>query len=466
MQCAATGILFAKARADAHDGSMRLMGKPLCWLILILTVHAGLLANGAVVHSPAIDEVGHFPAGLGIWREGRFDLYAVNPPLVRAVATLPVHLFADLDIPWGDYRIHPVQRHEFALGRTVIERNAPDIFWWFTVARWACIPFSLLAAVIIYRWANELYSPRPSASERRPSASEPRPSTSEPRPSGSGAAPATTSTSPRPQGEGSGVRGSLAGLLAAALWCFEPMVLGNAQMITPDTGASAFGVFAAWRFWKWLKEPTWTNAFLAGLVLGLAELSKASWIILFALWPLLWIVCRYPSEPRPLGSGAAPGTASPDSPRPEGEGSGVRGWRREVLQLGLVLFTGWYILNLGYAFDGLFTRLGEFRFASAWLRGDAEHLGNRFEGTWLADLPVPLPRYYVTGIDIQKRDFEAGYLSYLRGEWRREGWWYYYLYGLGVKLPVGTLLLILASVVLLFQRRPHDPQRDQSRPHA
>ncbi|MCI0347882.1 MAG: hypothetical protein L0Z53_00515 [Acidobacteriales bacterium] len=69
VRSATTQIPFAKARLDAHDGSMRLLRKSVCWLILLLAVHAGLLAYGAVVHSPAIDEVGHFPAGLGIWRQ-------------------------------------------------------------------------------------------------------------------------------------------------------------------------------------------------------------------------------------------------------------------------------------------------------------------------------------------------------------------------------------------------------------
>ncbi len=59
----------------------------------LLAIHAGLLAYGAAVHSPSIDEVGHLAAGLSHWQLGRFDLYHVNPPLVRMVAAVPV-LFA------------------------------------------------------------------------------------------------------------------------------------------------------------------------------------------------------------------------------------------------------------------------------------------------------------------------------------------------------------------------------------
>ncbi len=48
-------------------------------------------------------------------------------------------------------------------------------------------------------------------------------------------------------------------------------------------------------------------ALFTGLALGLAELTKMTWILLFALWPLLWLVWRAP-EGRPA---VAPGLAGP-----------------------------------------------------------------------------------------------------------------------------------------------------------
>jgi 4-amino-4-deoxy-L-arabinose transferase-like glycosyltransferase len=339
-----------------------------------------------------MDEVGHFPAGLAIWEQRRFDLYCVNPPLVRAVATLPVHLAADLEVSWPPPDVHPGRRPEFPLGRELIAANAPDIFWWFTVGRWMCIPFSLLAGLVIYRWAHDLF-------------------------------------------------GALAGLLALVLWCFDPMVLGNAQLMTPDTGAAAFAVLAAYLFWKWLKQPSWSRAFLGGVVLGLAELCKTSLIILFPLWIVLWIACRFAGlRQLPCGGRATEGG-----------------------QLALILSLGIYIVNLGYMFDGSLTRLGDFEFVSATLKGETRsESGNRFKDSWLSGLRVPLPKHYVMGIDIQKRDFESQYQSYLAGEWRRDGWWFRYLYGLAVKMPAGTLLLLAASALApMFRRGLSAPWRDE-----
>ncbi len=60
---------------------------------------------------------------------------------------------------------------------------------------------------------------------------------------------------------------------------------------------------------------------------------------------------------------------------------------------------------------------------------------------------------YVQGIDAQKLDFERGIPSYLQEEWSEHGWWYFYLYGLAIKVPLGTWLLALTATVLTFLRR-------------
>ena len=56
----------------------------------LLALHGGLLAFIAAEHSPVISEAKHLPAGLSHLYLGRFDLFRVNPPLVRTAAALPV----------------------------------------------------------------------------------------------------------------------------------------------------------------------------------------------------------------------------------------------------------------------------------------------------------------------------------------------------------------------------------------
>jgi predicted esterase/4-amino-4-deoxy-L-arabinose transferase-like glycosyltransferase len=353
--------------------------------VTLVSIQTGLLAWGAWRQSPTYNEAADLVAGISHWQLGNFDVYCVNPPLTRLVATLPV--LADRPkTDWRGFHDAPGARPEFPLGKDFLSANGARSLWLCTLARWACIPFSWLGAWICYRWAGELY-------------------------------------------------GSTAGLLALTLWCFCPNLLAHAQLATPDAGAAAFGVAAAYVFWRWLKTPNWTWTFVAGGALGLAELTKFTWLILFALWPILWIVWR-------LGDAFDRGN--------------LRTWLRQSLQLVLILALAVYVVNLGYGFDGSFQRLDKFEFVSESLRSrgaDAERalIGNRFRASWLGSLPVPLPKDFVIGVDLQKKDLEHfDKPSYLRGQFRESGWWYYYLYAAGIKVPLGTWLLFVLSCAAPF----------------
>ena len=128
---------------------------------------------------------------------------------------------------------------------------------------------------------------------------------------------------------------------------------------------------------------------------------------------------------------------------------------------------GLYTLNMGYLFDGTFRPLGKYVFNSRVvsrpeIRSNQRRWRNRFAGTWLGEIPVPLPADFVQGIDTQRLDFERGLPSYLRGEWADHGWWYYYLYALAIKEPLGTWCLVaLAIGVTIFGQGYSASWRDE-----
>lgn len=345
------------------------------WCVLVLlATHSVLLAWNAYVHSPVVNEVGHLPAGISHLRFKQFDLYRVNPPLPRMVAALPV-LLANPSTDWTHYDTDPTERNETSVDIDFVNANGPRTFFLYALGRWMCIPFSLIGAWTSYRFAGELF-------------------------------------------------GGLAGLAAMGLWCFCPNILGHGSLIMPDVPCAALGVAACYAFWRWLRQPTWALALIAGTVLGLAELTKTTLIIFYPLWPVLWITYRWPVRLREFGM--------------------------LVVQLAL----SFYIINLGYAFEGTGQRLRDFHFQSRMLAGAASkgHPNNRFAATLLAYLPVPLPKNYVQGIDTQRVDFEHGLRSYLRGQWSDHGWWYYYLYALAIKVPLGTwTLVVLAAGIACYQ---------------
>jgi len=366
-------------------------------------------------------------AGVSHWELERYELYRVNPPLVRMVAALPV-LAVGCQTDWKGFQESSKARPEFIIGANFVALNGRRSLWLLTLARWACIPFSLIGGIFAFHYSQELW------------------------------------------------RSNLAGLVTLAVWCFEPNILGHAELITNDVACTALGLGATWLFWRWLKNPEWLRAIAAGIVLGLALLTKSSWLILLILWPLLTMLWHF-SEPRlirnhtkknPRPEAALPSSHESRSSPESGQSGMTTGdlaisFRpRRGVQLSIILSTALYLLNMGYRFDETFTPLKEFEFVSRSLKGvdESNALGNRFRHSWIGRLPLPFPKQYILGLDIQKSDFENwSRPSYLRGEWKQGGWWYYYLYGLLVKLPHGFQLLILMTAAVLVGRSLHRRSR-------
>lgn len=388
-------------------GTCSKLWNPWAAAILLLGIHAGFLAYSATRHSPTLNEPGHLVAGLSIWKFSRFELYRVNPPLVKMIAALPV-MAVEYEEDWSSFFEFSGARPEFAMEMDFIAANGERSIWLFTIARWACIPISLTGGLFCFLWSRELWS------------------------------------------------SNLAGLISLTLWCFDPNILAHGELITPDCAATSFGLGAGYMFWRWLRQPSWGRAMGAGLLLGIAELTKMTWILLFGLWPLLWCFWESSGNYKSLNVSDSPKADQPSiiNDQPARLHS-HRSLLTRLSQLTTILLIGLYVLNLGYGLDGTFTQLQEFTFVSSALSGNENPgtPGNRFADSVLAELPIPLPKQYILGIDLQKKDFEDyGQPSYLCGVWKDGGWWYYYIYGLTVKTPHGTQFLLAMAIVLTIHR--------------
>ena len=357
-------------------------------IIIAVVAHCSILFYEGTRDGPASDEIAHFAAAMEHWQHGRFDLFSVNPPLVRCVLTPFIALSGDAKLDAYQYYTAPApgKRPEFRIGGLIAHGLGPKYFFDLSICRWMYVSFSLLGAWICYRWANELW-------------------------------------------------GRLPALCAVVLWCFSPTVLAYGHIITPDLGSASVGIAAVYSFRLWLQRPTRLRICIAGLLLGLAELTKTTWLIFIPLYPVLWTIYI----------GIAPGNVK------------VRVWLRGAVDILCVFLIAWWILNLGYGFESSFQRLKDFAFISTPLGGTLQidgppHAGNRFIGTWAGNLPVPLPANYLIGIDYMKWEFEHKEWSYLDGNWKLGGWWYYYLFALLFKEPTGNwVLFFIALYVSAFR---------------
>lgn len=201
--------------------------------------------------------------------------------------------------------------------------------------------------------------------------------------------------------------GEQSGLLALVIACFSPNLLAHGRLVTPDIYLTAAMVASLWAFDRLLDEPKWRWSILLGVCLGLAALCKLTGLLLFVLLPL-WAVLRVAMDV-----------------------SARRRIAPLALMIALALAVGWLVINAGYCFGGTLSSLAQFQFESEPMRTLA-----RFLPGWL---PVPLPRYYFQGIDVQLA--ETGYTAYLMGEFNDTGFYSYYLVALLVKTPAPVLLL-------------------------
>ena len=352
--------------------------KKLFWLVLLLGTHAALLAYTAVKMAPTDLEPPLLAAGVSHWELGRYELYRVNPPLVRMIAAAPV-MIAGCKTDWSKFIDGPRTRPEYEIGSQFIELNGERSVFLMRLARWACIPISLIGGVFCFVWARRLY-----------------------------AAP-------------------WAGWIALFLWCFDPLILGNGSLITNDVAAAAFGVVAGYAFWRWLSRPGWGRSVWVGLALALAVLAKTTWLLLYGLWPLmalLWGVL-YPAE----------------------KGTRLRRFFRRAFQLALIFAVSLWIINFFYGFDHSFDRWRSYSFVSK----KFQKMDSAFPA--LGSMPVPVPRQFLIGLDTQISDFEREPSQFFRGEWREKGTWCFYLYGLWVKWPHATQLLLFLAAATAFLPR-------------
>ena len=367
----------------------------------VVLVHTTLLVYAAYSTSPVVDEPGHLASGIHHWRTGTFRLYSVNPPLVRMVAALPVlameHTFPRIPEPNEGF-----SRPEYLAADHFADLNGDRLYPLVLAGRLACVPFSLVGAAVCVFWASRMY-------------------------------------------------GVLSGYMALVLWCASPFMIGHGALLTPDLGAAATGVLACYAFWHWLREPSWPQAMLAGLSLGLALLSKTTLMLFVPLFPIIWMATRLARryEGRSDSGDAAPKQTSIFT---------------QFGQLAAIGVLAIFLLNAGYGFEGSGRKLGDYSFHSRAFFGSQGTYatgGNRFRGSWLAEVPVLLPEHYVQGIDLQRYDFEYNSGSYLLGTWRKEGWWYYYLVGLAVKEPLGLWVMLLLAVGCRFCVRPPESARGE-----
>lgn len=223
--------------------------------------------------------------------------------------------------------------------------------------------------------------------------------------------------------------GETGGWVAVLLFTLLPPILAHAGMATTDLAVTAIFVAASLAGMYWLEQPTYARSCVLGIAAGLAALTKFSAILFLPVSGVVMLACFVLDKKR--------GTEFSN------------GWRRKAVMLALTGLVGFLVIWAGYRFSYRMLDTGT-RPHEAIDRFLVTHPAiQQFAHAVARHVPVPAPEL-IKGIEFQKWHNARGSGSYLFGEAKRGGWWYFFPVVLAVKSPLPFLILALVGFFALF----------------
>ncbi len=198
--------------------------------------------------------------------------------------------------------------------------------------------------------------------------------------------------------------GGNAGLMALLLYAFCPTLIAHSGFTQHDVGLACFFTLSLYWLWRFIAEGTWSNLIWTGLLLGCALASKTLAIVLPPAFVALMVlaVWQYPRRegPHTAGLAVAPSVSFPLA------AEAIRDRvRLSVAALAVIFLIAFGVLYTVFLFPND-------------------------------------PLFYVRPILYAPHQHNPTYLYYLAGQFRLEGWWYYFLIAYAIKTPIPMLLLI------------------------
>jgi len=192
--------------------------------------------------------------------------------------------------------------------------------------------------------------------------------------------------------------GNRAAMLAIALACLEPNLIAHSSLVTTDIGATLFIFLTVYLLWEYLNFPKWWLLAATGISMGITLVSKFSAILLIPMIVSIIVFSLFlVSERRP--------------PRPLTKYQTRLSYK--FLQASavflLILFFVLFMITSAYLFQGI----------QPWLLG--------------------LRRFLTLA--------QEGQLAFFLGEYSYQGWWSYFIVAFLIKTPIGTLILIVSSLI-------------------
>ncbi len=363
----------------------------------ILLAMFAIEVTTAVRESPTMDEGVHLSAGLSYWRTGDFRLNQEHPPLMKLVSAIPL-LLTDARLPLNDPSWSGWDKWRF--GDLFLAENALSPQTLLFLGRLPTMVLSLILGWWIFVVSRSLFS-------------------------------------------------AGGGLLSLTLFAFDPNIIAHSRYVTTDLAFTTLAFVSIYRLSLLLQHGRQRDHVLFFLAFMAAGLVKFSGLPLLVTLGAVLIVYRWhQSDARRLHW------------RP------VLSWAAKALAVGAVLT--WAIYGFGIERPANDPRIAELYEQRATYLSTSPHptlpaldryviatVGDRTTGIgkFVSDAThVPVPNYqFFRGLIAVIGHSEWGQESYLLGEHRDRGWWYYFPLAILLKTPLPTLIvgLMLLSVAII-----------------
>ncbi len=222
----------------------------------LLALMLGLAFFSILDDANTMDELAHTPSGYSYIVKQDMRLNPEHPPLLKDMAGLSIWLGSkitdtQITFPDQDHSWKNDQNGQWEFGRELLFRNGNDADKMILWARLPMILIMILLGFYVFKWARQLY-------------------------------------------------GNKAGIIALFLYSLSPTFLAHGRLVTTDVGAAAAFFIATYYLIKWLQNQNWKNLFIAGIVFGLALLTKFSLALLipyFVVITLFWALINKAWKP-------------------------------------------------------------------------------------------------------------------------------------------------------------------------
>ena len=308
--------------------------------------------------SITVDEISHLSSGYSYIKTWDFRLNVEALPLVDMISALPL-LFLNPKLPlehesWllaKNFEYEGQYHWEFGNQFFFHYNNNPDQILFF--GRIPVMLLSVLLGFFVFRWAKELY-------------------------------------------------GIKAGLFALFLYSFSPEILAHSRLATIDLGSSFFIFIALYYFWRFLRNISIKSLIIAGITLGLAELSKFTALYIIPVYFILAFIFLYKHKENISLTGLLTHKKT-----------------YTLFWLLLIIFLiAFFVILAGFGFKGF---------------------------------PA-----YILGLTYVTWHSQIGHPVYLFGQHSMHGWWYYYIAAFLIKTPIAALIFIILSSIFFSKIRNKD----------